>query len=120
MVAMSADDLLTILTALTDPRFSEPVALLTSALRAGGVTASVSPRLVPGAELRTIYVARRDRSLELGLRMSGLSAWVDVLFERPDEAWTLVAVAGAGVLGGVFVAVTGAAGACVARASDAE
>lgn len=109
---MSCDELLSVLGGLTDPRFSEAVATLVPSVRGGLVRISVSPRLVPGADLLMTYRARRDRCDERGVRIAGLNQLVETLSSRPETRWKIIAISGTVLTAAVFIAETGEAAAC--------
>ena len=109
---MTHDEFAGFLDDLRVGRFGEAVAMLTPAVLAS-IKLSVSPRLMPGSELSSTYVARRDLCRQLGHHIPGLDAWVEVLDENPGTEWKLVAISADDLNGGLFIGADGKATACV-------
>jgi len=111
-IEMTHDEFAGLLGNLRVGPFAEAVAMLTPAVLAS-VKLSVSPRLIPGSELSSIYVARRNRCRQLEHHIPGPDAWVEVLDENPGTEWKLVAISADDLSGGLFIRADGKATACL-------
>ena len=115
---MTSDELMETLRGIKDPRFTEHVRVLTTAIASGGAKIGDPARSIPSHELLDIYRGRRDGAQSRGKPTGGLDALVELFAASQGETWRIVTVSGAGADGGVFVSSSGKAGCFARQAGD--